>query len=111
MRQPRFTYPGAFHHCMNRGINGEAILVGEKLKTAFLDLLADKVFKYRMRIFAYAILDTHYLPVLENASGRMSDFSRNLNAAMLLITANTRAAKGMCSKAVSSQLSSRTMRI
>lgn len=79
MRQPRFTYPGAFHHCMNRGINGEAILTGGKLKTAFLDLLADKVVKYRMRLFAYIIMDTHYHLVLENASGRMSDFFRNLN--------------------------------
>jgi REP element-mobilizing transposase RayT len=64
---------------MNRGINGEAILAGEKQKTAFLNLLADKVAKYRMRLFAYAIMDTHYHLVLENASGRMSDFFRNLN--------------------------------
>lgn len=64
---------------MNRGINGEAILAGKKQKNDFLDLLADKVVTYRMRLFAYAIMDTHYHLVLENASGRMSDFFRNLN--------------------------------
>ena len=79
MRQPRFTYPGAYHHCMNRGINGQAIFKTEKYKTAFLDLLADKLDKFRMRLFAYCIMDNHYHLVLENASGRMSDFFRNLN--------------------------------
>ncbi len=79
MRQPRFTYSGAFHHCMNRGIGGEAILAGDKNKTAFLDLMAEKVNHYRMRLFAYAIMDTHYHLILQNASGRMSEFFRNLN--------------------------------
>jgi REP element-mobilizing transposase RayT len=79
MRQPRFTYPGAYHHCMNLGINGEAIFKGEKYKTVFLDMLADKVDKFRMRLFAYCLMDNHYHLVLENASGRMSDFFRNLN--------------------------------
>ncbi len=26
MRQPRFTYPGAFHHCINRGDSGETFV-------------------------------------------------------------------------------------
>ena len=32
-----------------------------------------------LRVFAYCIMDNHYHLVLENASGRMSDFFRNLN--------------------------------
>lgn len=79
MRQPRFSYPGAFHHCMNRGHNGEPILAGDELKKAFLDMLAEKVIKYRIRLFAYCLMDNHYHLVLQNASGRMSDFFRNLN--------------------------------
>ena len=51
----------------------------EKYKTVFLDILADKVDKFRLRLFAYCIMDNHYHLVLENASGRMSDFFRNLN--------------------------------
>jgi putative transposase len=78
MRQPRLTYRG-FHHCMNRGHNGEAILAGNKTKQVFLDLLAEKVKKYRMRLFTYCLMDNHYHLVLQNASGRMSDFFRNLN--------------------------------
>ena len=64
---------------MNRGINGEAIFKADKHKTVFLDILADNVDKFRMRLFAYCIMDNHYHLVLENASGRMSDFFRNLN--------------------------------
>jgi len=64
---------------MNRGINGEAIFKAEKHKTVFLDMLGDKVDKFRMRLFAYCIMDNHFHLVLENASGRMSDFFRNLN--------------------------------
>ena len=79
MRQPRFTYWGAFHHCMNRGIGGEAILAGEKNKTVFMDLLAEKVIQYHIRLFAYTVMDTHYHLILQNGSGRMSDFFRNLN--------------------------------
>jgi hypothetical protein len=60
MRRERLTYPGAFHHCMNRGIGGEAILAGEKNKTAFMDILAKKVVQYRMGLFAYTVMDTHY---------------------------------------------------
>jgi REP element-mobilizing transposase RayT len=64
---------------MNRGINGETIFKADKHKTIFLDVLADKVDKFRMRLFAYCIMDNHYHLLLENASGRMSDFFRNLN--------------------------------
>jgi hypothetical protein len=33
----RITYQGAFHHGMNRGINGEDIFSGSKNKAQFLD--------------------------------------------------------------------------
>jgi hypothetical protein len=52
MRQPRFTYLGVYHHCLNRGINGEAIFKADKHKTVFLDILADKVDKFHMRLIA-----------------------------------------------------------
>jgi REP element-mobilizing transposase RayT len=64
---------------MNRGQNGEKILAGDERKQAFLDLLAEKVVKYRMRLFAYCLMDNHYHLIMQNASGRISDFFRNLN--------------------------------
>jgi REP element-mobilizing transposase RayT len=94
MRQPRFTYPGAFHHCVNRGHNGEAILAGDKNKEAFLEILAEKVTKYRMRLFAYCLMDNHYHLLLQNASGRMSDFFRNLNTHFAFLFRKNMGGKG-----------------
>ena len=94
MRQPRLTFPGAFHHCMNRGINGEEIFSGDDHKRAFVDLLAEKTGKYRIRLIAYCIMDNHYHLVLQNASGRMSDFFRNLNTHYAFYYRKTMGGKG-----------------
>jgi REP element-mobilizing transposase RayT len=64
---------------MNRGLHGEYIFPDDTHKAAFLELLAAKVRLYRIRLFAYCIMDNHYHLVLENNSGRMADFFRNLN--------------------------------
>jgi len=79
MRRVRLTYPGAFHHVMNRGYGGNDIFYGNKNKNQFLDYLKDASKKMIIRIFAYCIMDTHYHLVLENTTGRMSDFLKLLN--------------------------------
>jgi len=47
MRRVRLTYEGAFHHGMNRGINGESIFEGNANKEIFLDILEEASGKYR----------------------------------------------------------------
>jgi len=42
MRRARITYKEAYHHVMNRGINGEFIFESDELKQGFLDLLKEK---------------------------------------------------------------------
>jgi REP element-mobilizing transposase RayT len=79
MRRARITYEGAFHHVMNRGINGEDIFTGNKLKGHFLNLLEETSKKMKIRIFAYCIMTNHYHLVLENSSGQMSEFCKQLN--------------------------------
>lgn len=39
MKRVRLTYEGAFHHGMNRGINGEANFESNPKKAFFLDYL------------------------------------------------------------------------
>lgn len=41
--------------------------------------MAENVLRYRMRLLAYCVMDNHYHLVLENASGRLSDFFKGLN--------------------------------
>lgn len=79
MRRERITYIGAYHHVMNRGYGGNDIFSGNKHKSHFLDYLEESAKRMKIRIFAYCILDNHYHLVLENSSGRMSDFLKLLN--------------------------------
>ena len=79
MRRERITYPGAYHHVMNRGDDGNDIFAGNKKKSQFLDYLEGASSQMKIRIFAYCSIDNHYHLVLENSSGRMSDFLKLLN--------------------------------
>lgn len=79
MRFPRLTYPGAFHHATNRGINGENIFSHESDKGTFLELMEKKARLNAIRVLAFCLMDNHYHLVLENTSGRMSQFFRQLN--------------------------------
>jgi len=59
---------------MNRGHSGEEIFYGNKNKSQFLDFLVDATKKLKIRIFAYCLMDNHYHLVLENSSGKMSEY-------------------------------------
>jgi putative transposase len=79
MRRVRLTYKDAFHHGMNRGINGEDIFQGNQNKAIFLDLLEDSTKKYRIHILAYCIMDNHYHIIPQNTSEKVSEFFRHQN--------------------------------
>lgn len=79
MRRVRLTFEGAYHHAVNRGINGLEIFAQNQHKTQFLDLLQESSNKFKIRILAYCIMKNHYHLILENSSGKMSDFFRHLN--------------------------------
>ncbi|MCK4761881.1 MAG: transposase [Candidatus Aminicenantes bacterium] len=64
---------------MNRGYNGNHIFEGNKNKSQFLDYLEWAAKQMKIRLFAYCVLDNHYHLVMENSSGRMSDFAKLLN--------------------------------
>ena len=64
---------------MNRGYDGNPIFAQATEKEIFLTLLANNAQSTRIRILAYCLMDSHYHLVLENSSGRMSDFFKQLN--------------------------------
>jgi REP element-mobilizing transposase RayT len=64
---------------MNRGINNEDIFTGNRLKGHFLGLLDAISKKMKIHVFAYCIMTNHYHLVLENSSGKMSEFCKQLN--------------------------------
>lgn len=79
MRRARITFRGAYHHVMNRGYEGKPIFKDIKDKENFLTFLKTYSEKLNIRIFSYCIMTNHYHLILENSSGRMSDFLRQLN--------------------------------
>lgn len=79
MRRARLTYPGAFHHVMNRGIRGEYIFPDEKDKQTFLEILSEKAKLLGVRLIGYCVMNNHYHLLLENSSGRMSALLKQVN--------------------------------
>lgn len=79
MRRARFCYVGSLHHVMNRGIRGENIFPDDDAKSYFLKLLAVKAHDYRIKVLSYCIMDNHYHLILQNTSGKLSDFMKQLN--------------------------------
>lgn len=79
MRRARVTYEGAFHHLMNRGVEGKDIFSSDELKSIFLGLLREKTRRLKIRLLAYCLMDNHYHLILQNSSGKLSDFMRQLN--------------------------------
>ena len=79
MRRARITYKGAYHHAMNRGHEGKPIFLKDRDKEFFLKLLVETSKILKIRILAYCLMNNHYHLVLENSSGRMSDFFKQLN--------------------------------
>lgn len=76
---PRRTYEGAFHHAMNRGHEGRPIFGNKADKEVFLELIKKVQEMMKIRILAYSVMNNHYHMVVQNLSGRMSDFFKQLN--------------------------------
>jgi REP element-mobilizing transposase RayT len=79
MRRARLTFKGAYHHVMNRGHGGEKIFYDNASKNHFLNLLEEKSINQKIRIFAYCIMNNHYHLILQNSSGKLSEFMKQLN--------------------------------
>jgi len=79
MKRVRITFDGSYHHVMNRGIQGEDIFPDSRSKAYFLDVMAEKCLSLKIRVFAYCLMDNHYHLVLQNTSGKVSEFMRQLN--------------------------------
>jgi len=79
MRRARLTYKNAWHHVMNRGYGGKNIFIDEDDKKYFVYLIKTLSKKLRIVIAAFCVMDNHYHLILQNKSGKMSNFMRDLN--------------------------------
>jgi REP element-mobilizing transposase RayT len=79
MRRARITYKGAYHHVINRGHEGKKIFFDDSSKYYFLESIKNKSKKLKIEIFCYCIMPTHYHLILQNSSGKLSEFMKQLN--------------------------------
>lgn len=80
MSSIRLTYQNAWHHVMNRAYEGRPIFSTPSIPSKFLSLLSTGSEKYRIRISAWCIMPNHYHLMLQNTSGRMSEFLKYVDS-------------------------------
>jgi len=79
MRRARITYIGAYHHIISRGYGGDFIFPDDSSKKKSLEFLDKYSNIYGISIYAYTLMDNHYHLILQNTSGKLSSFMKDLN--------------------------------
>ena len=79
MRRARLTFIGAYHHVVSRGYGGMVIFPDDASRVKFLEFLRKFSNMYNISVYAFTLMDNHYHLVLENSSGKLSEFMKNLN--------------------------------
>ena len=90
-RSLRIEYPGAYYHAMNRGLGRARIFLDDKDREQFLGLIGDLARLWKVRIYAFCLMDNHYHLLLETPQGNLSRAMRHLNG---LYTQNFNRAHG-----------------
>ena len=60
-RKPRVHFPTALYHVIARGNQRQVIFLGERDFRTYLSYLSDYKNKYSFRLYAYALMETHFL--------------------------------------------------
>ncbi len=94
MRIARFTYKGAYHHIISKGLNGNDIFLDDGDRVYFTHLLEEKAGLYGISVFSYTIMRNHYHLVMCNNTGRMSDMMRVLNGGFAMFFRRKYGGKG-----------------
>lgn len=75
----RITVPGALHHIMARGIDGQAIFADRADRELFLHLLGQGIARTGYRCYAWALMDNHYHLLVRAGVQRLEQMMKRLN--------------------------------
>lgn len=78
-RPVRIQYKNAFYHVMNRGGGRQSIFRNEKHYQIFLDLLAEAIELWEVRIHAFSLLPNHYHLLIETPLANLARAMRHIN--------------------------------
>ena len=68
----RITYPGAWHHVMNRGLGRQNIFKGNDDYNSFLSILDELTTKFNVELHAYCLMTNHYHLLMYTPDGNIS---------------------------------------
>lgn len=75
----RIEYPDAVYHVMNRGKGRQKVFLTKEDFSEFLKLLEQVHNRWKVKIYAYCILDNHYHLCLETPEGNLSRVMRHVD--------------------------------
>ncbi|MBM4136791.1 MAG: hypothetical protein FJ241_08165 [Nitrospira sp.] len=78
-RPLRIQYPGAVYHTTCRGNERKNIFTDVSDKITFLDILAQSIKIYQIKMFCYVLMDNHFHLLVETPLGNLSEFMRHFN--------------------------------
>lgn len=78
-RKARITIPGAVHHIMSRGIEGNLIFRDDNDRHYFLAILERSVLKSGYLVYAWALMRNHYHLVVRTNEYPLGVFMRSIN--------------------------------
>ena len=78
-RQLRVDFPGARHHCMNRGLRKQTIFHDDRDAAAFCDRLSELPERFGIEVHGYALMPNHFHLMLRSVDGNLSEAMRWLS--------------------------------
>lgn len=72
-RQLRVDFPGARHHCMNRGLRRQTIFRDDRDAAAFMDLVRELPMRFGIEVHGYALMPNHFHLMLRSVRGNLSE--------------------------------------
>lgn len=77
-RKPRVEYPGALHHVMCRGNNGEYVLNKDEDKLIYLELVTKYKERYGFKLYSYCIMNNHVHLLIEMETVELSKIMQGI---------------------------------
>lgn len=78
-RPLRIQYPGAVYHVLNRGLARQRVFRAARDYERFLEGLAEAHARWRVEVFAYCLLGTHYHLCLRTPGGDLARVMRHVD--------------------------------
>ena len=77
-RKPRIHFPGALYHVISRGNHQQDIFLDERDLKKFLSYLSEYKLRFRFRLYAYALMKSHFHLLAEVEEAPLSRIMQSL---------------------------------